>query len=100
MKELKGPLVRFTVFSLQLIDKWNPVKELKGDRRRIDGLEHAYGWNPVKELKDDIIQLIVARRVQRVESGEGIESGSAPAFPLQRRSVESGEGIERMYGLW
>ena len=66
------------------------MKELKGHMIRLIPLVHQILWNPVKELKDDIIQLIVARRVQ-VESGEGIESHYPVANHCRRVSeVECG----------
>ena len=56
-------------------------------------------WNPVKELKAEAELLAVACAVARVESGEGIESPQQQFEYHQRKPVESGEGIERIYQL-
>ena len=75
---------------------WNPVKELKVEERASAEYIDYLLWNPVKELK--VYNLLTPVFHVKWNPVKELKAVLKPDDPRQRDvSVESGEGIERIY---
>ena len=74
----------------EIVVKWNPVKELKGNRLATVECSGWFPWNPVKELKESQMdQWVFLAHRALVESGEGIEKEDLPVETHEPRNPDS-----------